>query len=129
MVVDARKPGTYAFWFEVENTGRLPLTFDAYEDTTGQVRRISAVQISEQAYESTPSYPRFRPLDGAVLEPGDRRVLQATVTMTTPCRDRGFYATFDAVGLRYGYGPFSRSQSVRLPFDLTLLCKRLPRGR
>jgi hypothetical protein len=129
MLVDGREAGTYVFWFEVVNTGSLPLTFDEFEDSPSQIRRISRVRISAQAYESEAPQPRFGPLEDTTLEPGARRVLEATVTTTQGCRDRGILTMMGDLDLRYGYGPFSRTQSVAFPWTLTFTCDPLPRER
>jgi hypothetical protein len=125
MVIDARKGGTFSFIFDVDNTGRLPLTFDAFQSEARHVW-ISDVRVSRLAYEESGGEPQFRPLEGAVIPAGETRTLRATVSME-PCSENGAsYSKITGVDLRYGYGPFSRTQTVEMPFGLVMLCDMPP---
>ena len=133
MLVDGRKDGTFSFFFEVENTGRLPLTLGSFrEDDPLVIARISDVRISTQSVIEARGRPdTYLPLDGATLEPGERRVLQVKARWRSVCdgaRGDGSTTSFSGFPLRYGYGPFSRTQEFEMPFDFVLLCGKLPAG-
>jgi hypothetical protein len=110
MVVDGRKDGSFQFFFEVTNTGRIPLTFSAFEDDPIVVARISDARISTKSVEEAGGKPKqYLPLDGARLEPGQRRTLEVTATWRAICDGglgEGSTTSLSGFPLRYGYGPF-----------------------
>jgi hypothetical protein len=129
MVVDGRKDGSFRFHFDVTNTGRLPLTFDRYESDPVVIARVSDVRISTRSYEESDGRPEYRPLDGARLEPGESRAFEVTATWRAIC-DGGLAedstTSMSGFPLRYGYGPFHRTQQFEMPFDFVLICGKLP---
>jgi hypothetical protein len=133
MLIDARRGGTFTFMFEVDNTGRLPLTFEGFrpQEQLERVAWVTDVSVSSQGYEESRGTPEYGTLEGAVVPADATRVLRATVTLR-PCLEtssRGTSTSLSAFDLRYGYGPFTRTQTVQMPFELVLLCDPLPAGQ
>lgn len=130
MVVDARDGGTFAFAFDVANTGRLALTFSEHEPDDRVGLSLADVQITRDA---STAYGGGReewiPVDGAVVEPGQHRTLRVTLRHDVCLGgqdSRGTFVGLSEVELRYGVGPLKWTQELELPFDVVLACDELP---
>ena len=125
--VDARKPGAFGLVFEIENRGRLPLTFeDSRRDPAFVVQQD--VRISSAPVNRDPRAGRDIPLAGVTLAPGERRRLHVTFSWKEMCaedeEDDGYgFSAPTGVELRYsGLSVFRRTQSVEMPYDVVLVC-------
>ena len=134
--VDANDPGSFAVAFEIQNRGRFAVTLEG-------VPQEPALVVQETAAVSSVALPGndFRagsdvPLDGVVMEPGERRRLVAKFSWEDLCEPEeqseeeltGITWTY-GVTLRYRAigGLVQREEEIEPPTGVAFICGALPR--
>ena len=122
--VDAREPGAFGLAFEIQNRGRLPLTFEHAPRSRFMVLQQD-VRISSVPLEVDPHVGRDVPIAGVTLDPGERRRLSVTFSWKAACSDDGGQSFMSPAGVevRYsGLSVFHRTQTVEMPSSVVLVC-------
>jgi hypothetical protein len=121
--VDAREPGAFGLSFEIENRGRLPLTFENVTRSHFMVVQQD-VRISSVPLAGGPRAGADVPIAGVTLAPGERRRLTVTFAWKAACDDGGVsFGSPAGVEVRYrGLWVFRRTQTVEMPSDVVLVC-------
>ncbi len=123
--VDARRPGAFGLSFEIENAGRLPLTFEGVTDDHAFILQQD-VRISSVSVAPNPHAGDEIPIGGVTLEPGERRRLHVTFSWTAACADEGAGGSFlspAGAEVRYsGLFVVGRTQTVEMPSDVVFVC-------
>jgi hypothetical protein len=124
--VDARRPGSFGLSFEIENRGRLPLTFEEPPEKPGFVLQQD-IRISSVPIEGDPRAGTEIPIAGATLEPGERRRLHVRFSWKAFCAGEGSggssFLTPAGAEVRYrGLFVFRRTQTVEMPSDVVFVC-------
>ena len=122
--VDARKPGAFGISFEIENSGRLPITFDDAPERSKFMVLQQDVRISSAPVHENPRAGVEIPIAGVTLEPGERRRLHVTFRWKALCEDGGAgFSTPGGADVRYSsLLVFRRTETVEMPSDVVLVC-------
>lgn len=119
-----RKGRPFDASFTVENTGRFPVTLIGLTST--HVGPIFAEQLfATDTGSAAPAH--LHPFADVRVEPKGSVIVAVQWHLDCTGNAKGSEATTDHVRLRYRYlSMFSRSQSVELPFAVTLRCSGGP---
>lgn len=121
-----RKGRDFLASFTLHNSGHFSVTVDGLEPATAQTPPwIGPVALlSTESVSSNAPAAHTRPFRPLVLAAGDTAVVVARFRMLCPAGRRRAPSVFaDSLRLRYSYLRwFSRTQTVQLPFAVTLRC-------
>jgi hypothetical protein len=107
--------------FTIENTGRFAVTLTGIAVRTDSMLYPDALFATDAAGSAAPSH--LHPFQDLRLNPKDSAQIAVRWRLHCPKGNSGGQIASDRVRLRYRYlSMFSRSQSVELPFAVTLRC-------
>jgi hypothetical protein len=122
-VASAREDGSLGVIFDVENTGRLPITIEGIGNDANTPGSLALRMILHRA--AAPGTHRYEPFTPATLARGERTFLGLEAVARDTCENyaRGTTVEGDSVTLRYSYARvFEREATLGLPVALSPGC-------
>ncbi|MGH3041786.1 MAG: hypothetical protein ACRDNG_08640 [Gaiellaceae bacterium] len=120
-VVTGERSGRFGVYFDITNTGRLPIRIEGLGED-GDSSLVPQLKLHSGVLPGDSRFPGFDPF---TLESGDKAFLGLEVVATKPCDGyvRGSSIVWDSVTLRYRYARFfERQASIPLPVGVSLAC-------
>jgi hypothetical protein len=122
-VVSGDEDGRFGIYFDVANTGRLPITIEGLGGDEGGGDTLSPrTRLNNAGQDGKSRSPDFEPTK---LGRGESTFLALEVLATNPCERyvHGSSIIWDTVTLRYTYARiFEREATLELPTAITLEC-------
>jgi hypothetical protein len=122
-VASGERPGKFGAFFDVTNTGRLPITIEGLGGGGSEDSLFPALRLHLGGEAGEYRFSDFRPVE---LEPGQTVMLGLAVTVAPDhCENYvpGSRVTTESVSLRYRYARvFEREASIGLPVALAVAC-------
>jgi hypothetical protein len=121
-----RKGRPFDTAFTLHNSGRFAVTVTGFAGSATADTPLAAVEVLATDSSAASADPaNLEPFRRLRLDPGDSAIL--VVRWGLDCSQRPAETSADAVRLHYRYlSRFSRSQTVTLPFAVTLRCEGGP---